>query len=115
MKEILLVAWLKIHSGQLEAFKQLAAVCLKTVREKDSDILQYEWFLNEHGNECIVFERYHDSEAVLKHLENFSEITSAMLGLSNLSLEVYGMPSEVLNHAMAKFGIKPAYSCFQSL
>jgi len=38
-----------------------------------------------------------------------------LTGMSDFSLEVFGMPSEALANVLAKFGIKAHYSDFQSL
>ncbi len=39
---------------------------MKSVREEDNGTLQYDWFFNEDHTECVVRERYRDSEAILQ-------------------------------------------------
>ena len=87
MKEIQLTARLKIHDGRLEEFKIVAAGALETVREKDTGVRQYDWFLSADQSECVVRERYVDSQALLDHLAIVSEQLGALVGLSDLSLE----------------------------
>jgi quinol monooxygenase YgiN len=47
MKAIQLTARAAIHEGELEEFTALAAQCMRTVREKESGPLQYDWFFSE--------------------------------------------------------------------
>ncbi|GAA1748498.1 antibiotic biosynthesis monooxygenase [Aeromicrobium alkaliterrae] len=46
-----------IREGQLEEFKRLAAQCIEIVRTQDTGTLEYEFFLNTDGTECLVHER----------------------------------------------------------
>ncbi len=103
MKEIQLTARLKIHDGRLEEFKIVAAGALETVREKDTGVRQYDWFLSADQSECVVRERYVDSQALLDHLAIVSEQLGALVGLSDLSLELYGDPSPELLQALDAF------------
>jgi quinol monooxygenase YgiN len=57
------IARFKFHEGKLEEFKRLAAQCMEIVRTKDTGTLQYDVYFNDDQSECIVHERYRDSEA----------------------------------------------------
>ena len=103
MKEIQLTARLKIHDGKLEEFKVVAASALETVREKDAGARQYDWFLSADQSECVVRERYVDSQAVIDHLVTVGDQLGAILGLSDLSLELYGDVSPELRQALSTF------------
>jgi len=82
MTEVSAIARLKIHEGKLEEFKRLAALCVHSVRTKDSDTLQYDYFFNDDYTECVVFERYRDFAATREHLANIGDdITQALLSL----------------------------------
>src|SRR5256885_12809588 len=70
MSELQCVARLKIHDGKLDEFKRLAAKCAELVRTKDTGTLQYELYFNSDNTECLVFERYRDSQALLDHHKN---------------------------------------------
>src|SRR5215471_18968833 len=70
MSELQCVAKLKIHDGKLDEFKRLAAKCAELVRTKDIGTLQYELYTNSDNTECLVFERYRDSQALLDHHKN---------------------------------------------
>jgi quinol monooxygenase YgiN len=65
MSELQGIARLKIHHGKLEEFKRLAAKCMESVRTRDTGTLQYDWFFSSDYAECVVHERYRDSEAFL--------------------------------------------------
>jgi quinol monooxygenase YgiN len=112
MKELEVAALCKIHDGKLDAFKAAAAACLQSVREKDTGTLQYDWFFNENLTECVVRERYRDSEAVLEHIANMGDAFGALLGTCDLSLEVFGDPSAELAEATSALPTR-VYSFFQ--
>ena len=65
MNELQCIARLKIHYGKLDEFKRLAARCMELVRTKDTETLQYELYFNSDNTECLVLERYRDSQALL--------------------------------------------------
>lgn len=96
MSEIQAIAYLKIYEGKLDEFKSVADKCMQIVREKDTGTLQYDWFLSNDNSECQVIERYKDSDAVLDHMTNLGETLGELLSLVDLSLTLYGNPSEKL-------------------
>ena len=114
MKELQISVHLKIHPGKLEEFKTIAAVCMKSVREKDTGTLQYDWFFNEDHSECKVREKYRDSDAVLEHIANLGERFGQLLSVSDFSAEVFGEPSETLLKATEGLDSK-LYSFFQKI
>jgi quinol monooxygenase YgiN len=114
MDAIQLTARATIHKGKLEEFKVLAAQCMRTVRERDSGTLQYDWFLNEVKTECVVQEAYRDSEAALEHIVHLGATLGAILSVCDWTFEVYGTPSPELVEAAAGLGPK-VYSPFQSM
>ena len=96
MSELQSVARLKIHDGKLDEFKRLAAKCAELVRTKDTGTLQYEQYLNSDSTECLVFERYRDSQALLDHLKNLGDTMAAILQTCSASGEICGTPSPEL-------------------
>jgi hypothetical protein len=74
--------------------------------------LQYDWFFNEDQTECVVRERYRDSEAVLQHIANLGETMGALLETCDLSIEVFGDPSPELVEATKALPTQ-VYSFFQ--
>ena len=114
MKQIQIIARLRIHQGQLEKFKEIAQNCMDTVRAKDTGVLQYNWFFNDDESECVVCEVYEDSQAVLKHKENLGETLGALLDLADLTAEFYGTPSKELVEGMAGLDVN-FYNFYQGL
>jgi len=106
MKEIQDRAVLKIQDGKLADFKSIANSCISTVKEKDTGTLQYDWFLDEVNQICIVREKYVNSAAVLEHMGNLGELLDQLLATTGLELEVFGNPSEELVKATEGIDIK---------
>ena len=99
MSELKVVARLKIHEGKFDEFKVIAQECREIVKEKDQGTLQYDWFLNEDRTECVVLERYLDSNALMDHMGNLGDTLGQLLSVSNFSGEVFGNPSQELINA----------------
>jgi quinol monooxygenase YgiN len=64
----------RFHGGKLEEFKRLSAQAMETARAKDTGTLQYEIYFRDDQSECIVLERYRDSEALAEHAANLGEL-----------------------------------------
>ena len=112
MEQIKATALFKIKEGKLEEFKQLIPVLISTVKEKDPGTLTYDWYLDENSMECVVLETYIDSQAVLAHAGNVGDHLQKVLEVANLSIELYGNPSEELRNAIEAMAPKiyPFYS-----
>ena len=95
------IARFKFHEGKLEEFKPLSAKCMEIVRAKDTGTLQYEIYFNDDQSECIVLERYRDSEALIEHTANLGDIGEAILATGSVSGELLGEPSEELRAKLA--------------
>jgi len=111
MTELQVTATLTIHAGKLDEFRAAAQECIQSVRDKDTDTLQYDWFFNEDQSVCVVRERYKDSDAILQHIQNLGDTFGTLLGASDISLEVFGNPSKELQDATAGLPTK-VYSYF---
>ena len=114
MSELQVTARLTIHAGKLDEFRDVAAKCMQSVREKDSGTLQYDWFFNEDHTECVVREKYRDSDAVMEHMGNLGELLGSLMSVSSMDLEVYGSPSAELAEAAAALA-PSVYHHFQSI
>ena len=114
MKELQVTAHCTIHDGKLDAFTLAAQECLKSVREKDGGTLQYDWFFNEEHTECVVRERYRDSEAVMQHIANLGDTMGALLETCDLSIEVFGDPTPELVEGTKALPTQ-VYSFFQGV
>jgi quinol monooxygenase YgiN len=96
MEELQVTARLRIRNGQLSEFKAVAEKCVASVRENDTGTLQYDWFFNEDETECVVRERYRDSDAIMEHMANLGSTLEELLAVCDLSVEVFGHPSAEL-------------------
>ena len=103
MPKIQLSARFAIHPGKFDEFMAVAKDCLKSAKAKDTGALQYDWFVDEGGAECVVRETYRDSDAVLEHITNLGELFGRLLGAADFSLEIYGQPSPQLMEAATPF------------
>ena len=79
MKELQGIARFKFKEGKLEEFKRLSAQAAEIVRTKDTGTLQYETYFNDDESECIVLERFRDSEAALEHTANIGDLAQEIL------------------------------------
>ena len=96
MSELQCVGRLRINAGKLDEFKRLAAKCAELVLTKDTGTLQYELYFNSDNTECLVVERYHDSQALLDHFKNMGDTMAAILQTCSGSGEICGTPSPEL-------------------
>ena len=74
MSELLGIARFKFHEGRLEEYKRLSAQATEIVRMKDTGTLQYDIYFNDDQSECMVVERYRDSEALIEHMANLGDL-----------------------------------------
>lgn len=105
MKDIQVSARLIIKPEKMQEFKKLARSCVEMVKQKDSGTTQYDWFYNEQESACVVRERYVDSAAVLEHMANVGDLLGGLFELSDISLDLYGSPSENLKNALEGFDV----------
>ena len=65
MSELQGIVRFTFHDGDGEEFKRLSARCMDVVRTQDTGTLQYDTYFNDDQTECVVLERYRDSDALL--------------------------------------------------
>ncbi len=100
MKEIQVIAHLKIKPGRIDEFKELAQSCIEMVKQKDKGTLQYDWYYNEDNTVCIVQERYINAEAGLQHIANLGDLVVGLFELCDLSFDIFGTPTPELKNAL---------------
>ena len=114
MSEIQGVARFKFHEGKVDDFKRLCAQVIDVVRAKDTGTLQYEIYFNEDQSECIVYERYRDSTAVIEHGAHVAHLNEAIFATGSVTSELLGEPSAELTAMIAGSGI-PLFRPFLSM
>ena len=110
------IARFKFHEGKLEEFRRLAAQCVEIVRTKDTGTLQYDIYFNEDQSECIVLERYRDSEAAIEHASNLGDLFGAVLAtVTVVHGELLGEPSAELREKLAGGEVPVLFTPFLSM
>jgi quinol monooxygenase YgiN len=116
MRELRGIARFRIHEGKLEEFKRLSAEAMEIVRTKDSGTLQYDTYFNEDQSECVVLERFRDSEALIEHAENLGDVVEAILAtVSVVHGELLGEPSAELRARLAGSEVPQVFTLYQSM
>ncbi|HEV2414793.1 MAG TPA: antibiotic biosynthesis monooxygenase [Candidatus Dormibacteraeota bacterium] len=103
MVEIQGIGRFKFRDGEVEQFKKLSAQLMDIVQSKDTGTLQYEIYFNDDQSECIVLERYRDSEALVEHAGHIGNLGTAFPGL--VSSELLGEPSDDLKSKLVGSGV----------
>ena len=116
MSELVGIARFKMHEGKLDEFKRLSAQAMEIVRTKDSGTLQYDTYFNDDESECVVIERYRDSEAAMEHAANLAELSAAILEtVSVVHGEVLGEPSAELRANLADSDVPQLFTPYESM
>jgi quinol monooxygenase YgiN len=89
------------HADKVEEFKRLSAECLEIVRARDDGTLQYDTYFNDDESECIVLERFRDSDALILHGQNMAPLMESIMATGTVSGELLGDLSEELRAQMA--------------
>ena len=101
MSELQGIARFTFHEGKLEEFKRLSARAMEIARTRDTGTLQYEVYFNDDQSECIVLERYRDSEALIEHGAHLGELGGAILATGSVTGACLGEPSAKLRALLA--------------
>ena len=116
MSELLGIARFKLHAGKLDEFKRLSAQAAEIVRTKDTGTLQYDVYFNDDQSDCVVIERYRDSEAAIEHAANLGELFPAILAtVSVVHGELLGEPSPELRANLADSDVPVLFTPYQSM
>jgi len=108
------IARITFHEGKLEEFKRLTAQCMEIVRTKDTGTLQYDVYFSADQSECIVHERYRDSEALIEHAAHLGDITEAIAATGSVSGALLGEPSAELRAKLADSEVR-LFTPYQSM
>ncbi len=104
MGHLEVIARLKVRPGQLEGFKTQVAEILRLTREKDTQTLRYDWFINEDGTECEVHEAYVSEEGLIEHNQHVVATRDALFRdyAFDHRMSVYGKISQQLSDLFNK-------------
>jgi len=98
------IARLKVRPGQLEGFKTKVAEMLRLTREKDTQTLRYDWFINEDETEREVHEAYLSEEGLIEHNQHVVAVRDALFRdhAFDHRMSVYGEISQHLSDLFNK-------------
>jgi quinol monooxygenase YgiN len=114
--ELLGIARFKFKEGKREEFKRLSAQAMEIVRTKDSGTLQYDTYFNDDQSECIIIERYRDSEAAMEHAANLADVSAAVLAtVTVVHGELLGEPSAELRAKLADSEVPQLFTLYESM
>jgi deazaflavin-dependent oxidoreductase (nitroreductase family) len=91
-------AHMSVRPGQLDGFKQQAAVCIRLTRELDTGTRRYDWFLRSDGTACEVREAYTGADALIEHRGNVGPALAVLFEryADDHEMTVYGEASRQL-------------------
>ena len=101
MSELRGIVRFRFHADKVEEFKRLSAECLEIVKSKDAGTLQYDTYFNDDESECIVLERFRDSDALILHSQNMAPLMESIMATGTVSGELLGDLSDELRAQMA--------------
>jgi quinol monooxygenase YgiN len=114
--ELLGIARFRFHEGKLDEYKRLSAQAMEIVRTKEPGTLQYDTYLNDDQTECVVIERYRDSEAAIEHAANLGDISAAVLAMVTVVHgELLGEPSAELRAKLADSEVPQLFTPYESM
>ena len=71
-------------------------------------------YFNDDQSECIVLERYRDSEALIEHAAHLGDLMEAIVATGSVSGELLGEPSAELRAKMADSEVR-LFTPYQSM
>jgi quinol monooxygenase YgiN len=93
-----------IDEGKKEEYKKLIQDMSRVVEANEPGTINYRFYVNKPETECVVWETYANSEAVLAHINGVASqtILPKIHSVSKIRrLDIYGNPSEGLQKALS--------------
>lgn len=116
MSELLGIARFKFHEGMRDEYMRLADQAREIVQATEPGTLQYDVYLNSDQSECMVIERYRDSEAAMAHAANLGPMFAEVLAtVSVVHGELLGEPSDELRANLAGSEVPVLFTPYRSM
>ena len=116
MSEILGIARFRFHDGKVEEFKRLSAQAMEIVKAKDPGTLAYDTYFNADESECVIVERYRDSDALIAHAANLADLFEPILSVVDVVHgEVLGDASPELRANLAGSEVPELFTPYSSM
>jgi hypothetical protein len=114
MNELWMRSVATVYDDKIEDFKRLAEEMLSTIRDKDSDTLNFAIFLDEPTRVAVFLEEYASSAGWLAHRANLGPLLPRVPEVCEFTqVEVYGDPTPQACATLAEAG--PAMSYYPAL
>ena len=102
MSELIGIARFRFLEGRRDEYLRLTEQADALVAAKEPGTLQYDLFLNDDQTECVIVERYRDSDAAMAHAENLGPLFGDVLATVEIVHgELLGEPSPELRARLA--------------
>ena len=85
------------------------------VEADEPDTMEYRFYINGSGTNCIVHETYANSEAAIAHNDGVASqtILPRIFDISKITrFDVYGNPSKELQKVLSNIGVQTSYNLF---
>jgi quinol monooxygenase YgiN len=116
MSELLGIARFRFHEGKREEYLRLSDEATELVRANEPGTLQYDLFMNGDQSECMIIERYWDSEAAMAHAANVGHLFAAVFETVTLVHgELLGEPSAELRANLAGNDVPVLFTPYRSM
>jgi quinol monooxygenase YgiN len=116
MSELLGIARFRFHEGKREEYLRLSDRATEIVRAKEPGTLGYDLYLNGDQSECMIVERYRDSEAAIERAANLGHLFDAVLAtVSVVHGELLGQPSAELRANLAGSDVPGLFTPYRSM
>jgi quinol monooxygenase YgiN len=114
MDELWMRSVATVYDGKIEDFKQLAEDMLDSIRDKDSETLNFAIFLDEPRRVAVFLEEYASSAGWLAHRANFGALLPRVPKVCEFTqAEVCGDPTPQACATLAEAG--PVMSYYPAL
>jgi quinol monooxygenase YgiN len=116
VSELVGIARFRFHEGKRDEFERLSAQAMEIVRAKEPGTLQYDTYMNDDRSECVIIERYRDSEAAIEHAANLADLSEAVLAtVTVVHGEILGEPSAELRAKLAESDVPALFTPYESM
>lgn len=116
MAELMGIARFRFKEGKRQEFERLAAQAVELVRANEPGTLQYDTYMNDDRSECVVIERYRDSEAAIAHANNLGHLFEPIFATVDVVHgELLGDPSPELRANLAGSDVPALFTLYESM
>lgn len=108
-------AEITVEEGKTEEFKKLIQDMSNAVEADEPDTIEYRFYINGSGTNCIVHETYANSEAAIAHNDGVASqtILPRIFDISKITrFDVYGNPRKELRKLLTNIGVQTCYNLF---